>query len=53
MIFLHKFLREIFVNVGRKLLRDRNQKEVLLSREGLVSALYQSLVSFPGNTLES
>jgi hypothetical protein len=33
-------------------LRDRNQKEVLAFSEGLVSALYQSLVSFPENTLE-
>jgi len=41
------------LNYGRKLLRDRNQKEVLALLEGLISALYQTLVSFfLKNTLE-
>ncbi len=41
------------LNYERKLLRDRNQKEVLALLEGLISALYQTLVSFIlENTLE-
>jgi len=41
------------LNYERKLLWDRNQKEVLALLEGLISALYQTLVSFfLENTLE-